>query len=102
MWQFLQTYGIWIIGGIFLVLMIRMHSGGMGGMHGGGRGMNMGRSREEPSDTQSATSSQYNNTETQRAVPLDSSRHETVVRDINPEGKVIAADGSSRRRRSSC
>lgn len=30
MWEFLQAYGSWIIGGLLLLLMLRMHSGGMG------------------------------------------------------------------------
>lgn len=42
MWQFLQTYGIWIIFGVLFVLMMRMHSGGMHGHGmGGGCGMSM-------------------------------------------------------------
>ena len=37
MWQFLQTYGAWIIAGLFILLMLRMHAGGMvhGTEHGG-------------------------------------------------------------------
>ncbi len=92
MWQFLQTYGIWILFGIVLVFMIRMHSGGMGGMHGGhggGNGMKMDQSSEEASGTQ-------------RAVPLDEDQRGTVVRDINPEGKVAPTESSSRTRRSDC
>ena len=30
MWEFLQAYGSWIIGGLLLLLMLRMHGGGMG------------------------------------------------------------------------
>lgn len=41
MWQFLQTYGIWILFGIFFILMMRMHGGGMHG-HGMGGGCGMG------------------------------------------------------------
>jgi hypothetical protein len=92
MWQFLQTYGLWIVFGIFFLLMMRMHRGGMGGMHGGhggGNRMRMDHSSEEASYTQ-------------RVVPLDEDQRGTVVRDINPEGKVAATSGSSRRRHSSC
>ncbi len=92
MWQFLHTYGIWILFAIALVFMLRMHSGGIGGMHGGhggGNGMRIDHSSEEASDTQ-------------RVVPLDEAQHGTVVRDINPEGEVAATDGSSRKRHSSC
>lgn len=88
MWQFLQTYGIWILFAIFFVLMIRMHMGGMGGMHGGG-GMNMNRSSREPSDTP-------------QAVPLDESQHGAVVRDISPDGKIVTPNGSSERHHSHC
>lgn len=31
--DFLQTYGTWIVGGAFFLLMLRMHAGGHGG-HG--------------------------------------------------------------------
>ncbi len=86
MWQFLQTYGSWILLAIFFVLMIRMHMGRMGGMHGGGGGMNM---NQEPSDTP-------------QAVPLDESQHGTVVRDISPEGKIVTPNGSSGRHHSHC
>jgi hypothetical protein len=43
---FLQTYGIWILIGIFFVLMMRMHSGGMQG-HGMGGGCGTGMSHDE-------------------------------------------------------
>jgi hypothetical protein len=93
MWQFIQTYGLWIVFGIFFLLMMRMHFGGMGGMHGGGGGMNMDRSEEPLHD---------NSPDTQRAIPLDNNQHGTVVRDITPEGKVAATDRSSKTHRSDC
>jgi hypothetical protein len=93
MWQFLQTYGIWILFGIVFIFMIRMHLGGMGGMHGGRGGMDMNRSDEPSRD---------NAPDTQRAIPLDNNQHGTVVRDITPEGKVAATESSSRTRRSDC
>ncbi len=37
MGAFLQTYGVWIVFGIAIILMFRMHGGGgMHGMHSGG------------------------------------------------------------------
>ena len=92
MWQFLQTYGIWILFIIFFLLMMRMHGGGMGGMHGGhgGRsGMRTHHSSEEPSNMQ-------------RVVPQDDSQSGTVVRDINPEGTVVATESTRRRHHSGC
>lgn len=30
MWTFLQTYGSWILFGVLMLVMIRMHAGGYG------------------------------------------------------------------------
>ena len=54
MWQFLQTYGTWIIGGLFFLLMLRMRAGGM--CHGAGHGDDTQRTaspadRPEPGST---------------------------------------------------
>jgi hypothetical protein len=104
MWQFLQTYGLWIVFAIFFVFMIRMHlGGGMGGMHGGGGkmggmhgnggdGMNMDRTQEPSYD---------NSPDTQRAIPLDNDQQGTV-RNITPEGKIVPTDSSSGRHHSHC
>lgn len=40
--EFLQTYGSWIIFGLLMLLMFRMHGGGQGGAHSGGHGCGMG------------------------------------------------------------
>ena len=37
MWEFIQAYGYWIVIGLFLVFMLRMHLGGHSG-HGRGGG----------------------------------------------------------------
>jgi hypothetical protein len=39
--EFLQTYGSWIIFGLLMLLMFRMHAGGHGGAHSGGHGCGM-------------------------------------------------------------
>ena len=93
MWQFLQTYGLWIVFAIFFVFMIRMHlGGGMRGMHGGGGGMNMDRTQEPSYD---------NSPDTQRAIPLDNNQQGTV-RNITPEGKIVPTESSSGRHHSHC
>lgn len=46
MWQFLQTYGIWIVLGVVFILMMRMCGGGMHGSRGG-CGMDMGQSHDQ-------------------------------------------------------
>jgi hypothetical protein len=57
MWHFLQTYGLWIVFGIFFLLMMRMHFGGMGGMHGNGMGVRYGNgTRPEGRTIEHATS----------------------------------------------
>lgn len=38
MWEFLQAYGYWIVLGLFLVFMLRMHAGGGCGMGPGQHG----------------------------------------------------------------
>ncbi len=91
MWDFLQTYGIWIVFGIFFILMMRMHSGGMHGKGmGGGCGMGMQHDQsEEPSNTQRAVPLYDGTGASQRVVPLDDTdidnRNETFVRDFPAE-----------------
>jgi hypothetical protein len=71
MWEFLQTYGIWILFGILFLLMMRMHGHGMHGM-GGGCGMGMGHDQyDEPSDGQRVVPLRDKYFDAQRAVPLD-------------------------------
>ena len=38
MWEFIQAYGYWIVFGLFLVFMLRMHAGGGCGAGHGGHG----------------------------------------------------------------
>lgn len=101
MWQFLQTYGFWIVFGIFFLLMMRMHRGGMGGMHGngmgGGCGMGMGHDQSnEPSNTQRAVPLHDGTSESQRAVPWDDAdvdpQNETFVRDVPAEEEGIPSN----------
>ena len=48
MWQFLQTYGIWIVLGVVFILMMRMCGGGMHGSRGGcGMGMDQNHDQNE-------------------------------------------------------
>lgn len=89
MWQFLQTYGIWIVFGIFFLLMMRMHGGGMGGC-----GMGMGHDRsDESSNTQRAVPLRNGTSESQRVVPLDTAdgntQNETFVSDVPAEKEEI-------------
>lgn len=48
-WQAIQPYSGWIIFGVFLLLMMRMHAGGGCGMGHGSHGQH-GSSDEEPKD----------------------------------------------------
>lgn len=123
MWQFLQTYGIWIVFIVVLVLMMRMHGGGMhgGGMHGGGCGMGMGHDQEdEHSGTPRAVPPRDQSADEQRVIPIDleyddmqrkalvrdefpGRRHTGLVRDIPPgEEKATAEQSASPRRRGGC
>jgi hypothetical protein len=101
MWQFLQTYGIWILFGILIVLMMRMHGRGMhgGGMHGHDQ-------RDEPSNTQRVVPLRDSNTDTQRAMPLEgeNTRRGTLVRDVSAEEGNTDAERyqEAPRRRSGC
>ena len=38
MWQVIQANSTWILLGVFAIVMVAMHGGGMHGMHGGGTG----------------------------------------------------------------
>ena len=126
MWEFLQTYGIWILFGIMFLLMMRMHSGGMrgggmhsGGMHGGG-GCGMGdEQHNEPSDRQRVVPLRDENTDTQRIVPLDDQysdaqrralvageysddQRRTLVREIPAEGDSATTGRYPTKRHSGC
>jgi hypothetical protein len=88
MWEFLQTYGIWILFGILFLLMMRMHSGGAHGMRGG---CGMGHDQyDEPSDSKRAVPlDEY--TDTQRAVPLDAeypdAQHRALIPGAYPDAE---------------
>lgn len=73
MWEFLQTYGIWILFIVLFVLMMRMHGGGMhGGGMGGGCGMGMGHDQhDQQSNRQRVVPLGNEQAEEQRAIPLD-------------------------------
>lgn len=49
--QFLQSYGIWIVAGVFFLLMMRMHAGGAGCGMGHGDHQQAPDSRRRPTDT---------------------------------------------------
>ena len=76
MWEFLQTYGLWIVFGIISILMMRMHSGGMHGM-GSSCGMGMNHDQEQhdglsrtPTQSQQAMQFEDAETYTRQAIPL--------------------------------
>ena len=50
MWEFLQAYGYWIVAGLFLVFMLRMHAGGGCGSGHGGHGGDGQRGETGPTD----------------------------------------------------
>jgi hypothetical protein len=118
MWEFLQTYGIWILFGIMFLLMMRMHSGGMHG--GGGCGMGMGdEQHNEPSDRQRVVPLRDENADTQRVVPLDDrysdaqrramvageysdDQRRTLVREIPAEGDSATTERYPTKRHSGC
>ena len=88
MWQFLQTYGIWILIGIFFVLMMRMHGGGMHGRGmGGGCGMGMDHDEHDQHDQHSngqrVVPLDNEHTDAQRVVPLDGYTNEPQVMSPN-------------------
>lgn len=86
MWAFLQTYGIWILLGIFVFLMFRMHSGGMHGGMGGGCGMGMDHERYDQHEQQSQTQVvplRGRNTTSSGVIPLD---NEATYPQDNPSG----------------
>ncbi len=111
MWQFLQTYGIWILFIIFLVLMMRMH-----GMVGG-CGMGMDHDREdEHSNRQGTVPLHDEHSDAERVIPLDEEYSDaqrralvrgeyteyqqgTPVRDIPPDEGNTATEQSSLARR---
>jgi hypothetical protein len=118
MWEFLQTYSIWILFGLLFLLMMRRHGGGMHGM-GGGCGMGMGHDQyNEPSDRQRAVPlDEY--ADTQRAVPLDAEysdaqrraliageysddQRRTLVREIPAKEDNTATERYSTKRHSGC
>lgn len=57
MWEFLQAYGYWIVFGLFLVFMLRMHAGGCGMGHGqhGDHGADKPTGRDKDSESGAAT-----------------------------------------------
>ena len=81
MWQFLQTYGIWILIGVFFVLMMRMHGGGMHGHDmGGGCGMGMDHDEhDQRSHGQRVVPFVDEHTDAQRVVPLEEYTDEPQV-----------------------
>jgi hypothetical protein len=102
MWQFLQTYGIWLLFGLFFLLMLRMHGGGMHG-HRGGHGMGTGYTQDEgSSNMQRAVPSYHQHEAPQRVVPLDNAERDTVVRDITPGEENTLAEQPRPKRRSGC
>ncbi len=90
MWEFLQTYGIWILFIVFFVLMMRMH--GMGGGCGMGHDEHSNRQRavplrdEYPDAQRTAPRDEY--ADTQQAVPLEAEYSDAepraLVRDEYP------------------
>ncbi len=52
MWEFLQSYGIWILFGVLFLFMMRAH--GHGG-HGGGCGMGGHERTKQPTDQHTVT-----------------------------------------------
>jgi hypothetical protein len=64
MWQFLQTYGIWIFFGILFILMMRMHG------HGG---CSMGMSHDQHNEhiRQKASLPEMTQVDSSRTVPLE-------------------------------
>lgn len=84
MWAFLQTYGIWILVGLYFLWMLRMHASG--------RGCGMGHSQQDQSHT-----SQYAGQDEEYA-----ERHRTIaVRDNtwNVEGTSAEPIATNRRLR---
>src|SRR5690348_11159666 len=82
LWQFLQTYGIWIFLGIFFMLMVRMHGQGGCGMgmshqddertHGNGDcGMEMGHNQRNEPLHQHTPLSETTRGDYPRVVPLE-------------------------------
>jgi hypothetical protein len=71
MWQFLQTYGIWILFIVFFVLMMRMHGGGHSG-HGMGGGCGMKHDEQEHDEHRKSQAVPLDDGDTsyQRGVPL--------------------------------
>ena len=67
MWAFLQTYGIWLLVGVFVFLMFRMHSGGMHSGMGGGCGMG----HDQHEQQTQAVPLREKNASSSRVVPLD-------------------------------
>ncbi|MBI4504151.1 MAG: hypothetical protein HY691_01330 [Chloroflexi bacterium] len=70
--QFLQSYGVWIIAGVFFLLMLRMHAGGAGCGMGHGDHQQAPDSRRQPvddaaSDEPSATATATTPTTTRRS-----------------------------------
>lgn len=78
MWQFLQTYGIWILFIVFFILMMRMHGGGMHGM-GGGCGMGGHNHQDETDERQRVVPTHDGHSSSQRVVPLDEYKGEQQV-----------------------
>ena len=100
MWQFLQTYGPWMLFGLVFLLMMRMHSGGMHG-YGGGHGMGHYQD-EEPSAPYRADSAYDQQAERQRVVPLDDAQRTTRVRDFDRSEEQSPAEYPRSRRHSGC
>lgn len=127
MWEFLQTYGIWILFIVFFVLMMRMHGGGMHG-HGMGGGCGMGMDYDEHDQhdqygqhahRQRVVPLRDEYTDAQRVVPLDgypgeqqvmspemeysdADRKALVREGIGEEEKAVADEYSSRRHVHGC
>ena len=96
MWAFLQTYGIWLLFGVLILLMMRMHSGGRDMDHV---------QYEEYADRQRVEPMRVSNTDTKRAVPLEgkNTQHGTLVRDVSAEeGNVDEGRYQTSRRRGGC
>jgi len=98
MWQFLQTYGIWILLGVFFLLMMRMYGSGIHGM--GTRHYQ----HAEPVDSQRAESRYDGSANAQRAVPFHmgnaDAQSDTFVRDIAPEDQGASRERYAKKHRS--
>ena len=117
MWEFLHTYGMWILFGLLFLQLMLMQSGGMRGM-GGGCGMEHDQYDEASDRRRAVPLDEY--TDTQRAVPLeaeyfdgvrselvhgeytDPQRSPLARQDIGQEEKAVAERYSSRHHSRGC